>query len=208
MPATLTQASLDFADPHQKVRLHRLHDPPRRTAPYDVEPAYYPAGCLWLYGNVRLLQGRLASVLTACGPDRHRPYELEAIEKEAEQLVLSSRTLVCGIHSAAHQRAALVPLRWGAPRIVILSGGFHYHLGKDLKDEPFRAARLWRYQWDPKTDLAISRRAPDKLPTFARHNPTIDRLVTLLARGEWPGLGYSPDPLLQLRNTLGRSDEF
>lgn len=170
-------------------------DPPARTAPFDVEPGYYPAGSLWLYGNVKLLHGQLANVALACGANRHRPFELDAIEREAEELVLNSKILVCGIHNPAHQRAAIVPLRWGAPRIVVLSGGFQHHLGKDLKDEPFRAARLWRYQWDPKTDLAISRRAPDKLPTFAHHNPTVDRLITMLVAKEWPGLNSPFDSL-------------
>jgi hypothetical protein len=81
-----------------------------------------------------------------------------------------------------------VPLRWGAPRIVVVSGGFKYHLGPDLKDEPFRAARLWRYEFDRRTDLIVSRRAPDKLPTYASHNPTVDRLIARLALRQWPGL--------------------
>lgn len=169
-------------------RLRRLLDPPRRSAPYDVEPGYYEAGCLWFYGNIRLLHGDLACVPAAFGPDCHRPAELNAIEREAEEFVLSSKILVCGIHSAAHQRAAVVPLRWGAPRIVVVSGGFHHHFGERLKDEPFRAARLWRYQWDAKTDLAVSRRAPDKRPTFGTHNPTVDRVIALLTEGLWPGL--------------------
>lgn len=87
----------------------------------------------------------------------------------------------CGIHSPAHQNAAVVPLRWGSPRILVLSGGFRYHFGKDLMDEPFRVARLYRFGWDPVTDLAVSRRAPDKLPTYARHNPTVDRLIRALS---------------------------
>lgn len=177
------------------LRLKRLNPAPRRSAPYDVEPGYYEPGGLWLYGNVRLLQAKLAYAPAAGGPPVHRPRELEALEREAEEHVLASRVLVCGIHNAAHQRVAVVPLRWGSPRIVVLSGGFHHHLGKDLKDEPFRAARLWRYQWDPKTDLAISRRAPDKLPTFAHHNPTVDRLITMLVAKEWPGLNSPFDSL-------------
>ncbi|HTQ10400.1 MAG TPA: hypothetical protein VMI31_10040, partial [Fimbriimonadaceae bacterium] len=73
--------------------------------------------------------------------------------------------------------------------------GFYHHLGKDLKDELFRAARLWRYQFDPRTDLVVSRRAPDKKPTYAIHNPTVDRLIGLIAIREWPGL-RSPEELL------------
>ena len=108
--------------------------------------------------------------------------------REVEEIVLDGKVLVCGIHSPAHQRAAVVPLKWGSPRILILSGGFYHHLGENLKDEPFRTARLWRYQFDAKTDLVVSRRAPDKKPTFARHNPTVDRLIALFTSRAWPGL--------------------
>lgn len=148
--------------------------PPRRSAPFDVEPGFYEPADLWMYGNTRLLKGPLEWILASQGPGPHSPVELEAIERESERIVLAGATLVCGVHNAAHQRAAIVPLRWGAPRILVLSGGFLHHLGENLKEEPFRAARLWRYQWDPHTDLAISRRAPDKKPTFASHNPTVD----------------------------------
>src|ERR1700694_1963682 len=134
---TVEQLTLDFSRKAPGIRLPRGPAPPRRTAPYDVEPGYFEPGGLWLYGNSRLLDGQLACVATASGPNTHRPRELDAIEKEAEELVLSSSILVCGIHSAAHQRAAIVPLRWGAPRIVVVSGGFYHHLGKDLKDELF-----------------------------------------------------------------------
>lgn len=162
--------------------------PPRRTMPFHIEPGFYEDGEVWLFGNARILQGHLAFVAGAMGPNHHSIAELNAVEAEAERYVLDSKVLVCGIHSPAHQRAAVVPLRWGSPRILVLSGGFRFHLGEDLANEPFRAARLWRYKWDPETDLAISRRAPEKLPTFATHNPTIDRMISLIVGRQWPGL--------------------
>jgi DNA processing protein len=136
---------------------------------------------LWLYGNVRLLDSRLAYIEAAGYRSNHRPAELDEIEQATERLVLDGQVLVAGIHSPAHQRSAVVPLRWGSPRILVLSGGFQYHLGPNLQDEPFRAARLWRYQFDPHTDLVVSRRAPDRLPTYALINPTVDRLVKAIA---------------------------
>lgn len=181
-------AYLPSETPARDTRRLRGPMPPRRSAPFDCEPGFYEDGGLWLYGNVRILQSALACVEDACGLPAHSPSQLAAIEQQAENHVLESRVLVCGIHNPAHQRAAVLPLRWGSPRILVMSGGFKYHLGEKLDQEPFRAARLWRYQFDPKTDLAISRRAPDKLPTFALHNPTIDRLITLIARREWVGL--------------------
>lgn len=166
--------------------------PPRRSAPFEEEPGYCSDAGLWLYGNVRLLKATLAHVPASLGHAHHAPAELDQIERQAEMAVLEGKVLVVGIHSPAHQRAAIVPLRWGAPRILILSGGFHHHLGKDLKEEPFRAARLWRYQFDERTDLVVSRRAPDKLPTFARFNPTVDRLIPQIVNRQVPGPLFNP----------------
>jgi hypothetical protein len=189
------QFSLDFTAPPPRIRLPRGPTPPRRTAPYDYEPGFFAAASLWLYGNARLLDAQLAYLPIAAGQPYHRPAVLEQIELEAEEIVLSSKVLVCAVHNSPHQRAAVVPLRWGAPRIVVVSGGFYHHLGRDLQDELFPAARLWRYNFDPKTDLVISRRAPDKKPTFALHNATVDRLVELIATRQWPGT-RSPEELL------------
>ena len=169
--------------------LRKLREtPPPRSAPFDQEPGFYEDGGVWLYGNARVLKGNLAFVANACGGYERTPSQLDAISAEAMRFVLDSRVLVCGIQNLAHQRAAVVPLRWGAPRILVLSGGFKYHFGENLDQEPFRAARLWRHGWDPWTDLAISRRAPDKLPTFASNNPTVDRMIRAIVNREWPGL--------------------
>ncbi len=161
--------------------------PSKRSAPFHIEPGFYEPAGLWLYGNARLLNAKLASIEAAHGQTYHSPTELDEIERQAESHVLDGCALVTGIHNTAHQRAAIVPLRWGSPRILVLSGGFHHHLGVQLKDEPFRAARLWRYQFDAQTDLVISRRAPDRLPTFARYNPTVDRLIQKVANLDLPG---------------------
>ncbi len=168
--------------------------PPRRTAPFDSEPGFYEPAGLWLYGNTRLLGANLQYISDTFGPEAHSESELNEIERKAEQIVLSGKVLVCGVHNAAHQRAATVPLRWGAPRIVVFSGGFKYHLGENLDQEPFRIARLWRYEWDARTDLAISLRSPDKKPTYATHNPTIDRLIAKIASGQIPGLLFEKAP--------------
>ena len=160
----------------------------KRYAPFQEEPGFYEPANLWLYGNVKLFEARLAFIAPTAGPDTHSSKELDEIERYAEQVVLDGKILVCGIHNNAHRRSAVVPLRWGSPRIVVLSGGFHYHLGEKLDLEPFRAARLWRYAWDPVTDLAVSWRAPDKRPTFASNNPTVDRLISRIALGERVGV--------------------
>jgi len=167
-------------------------EPPRRSAPFTEEPGFYPEAKLWLYGNVRLLGAALACIPDSFGRDEHGPSQRDQLEAECERIVLAGQVVVSGIHSAAQQRVAIVPLRWGAPRILVFSGGFHYHLGPDLNEEPFRAARLWRYQFDAKTDLVISRRAPDKLPTYSRFNPTVDRLIQRIVAREVPGLLFEP----------------
>ena len=151
-------------------------------------PHFFPDAGLWVYGNSHLLGAALASIPRAFGPPSHNHSDLDLIEREAEKAVLGGKTLVTGIHSPAQQGVAIVPLRWGSPRILVLSGGISYHLGPTLKEEPFRAARLWRYQFDESTDLVISRRAPEKLPTFARFNPTIDRLIDRIVTHQIPGL--------------------
>ncbi|MCW5943048.1 MAG: hypothetical protein KIS66_12510 [Fimbriimonadaceae bacterium] len=163
------------------------------TAPCEGEPAIAPDLCfqpflhevsgLWLYGNVRLLSSGLGTSPSARGPSSWDRANLARVQMEAEILVLSGGILVCGCHNDAHRLSAVVPLRYGAPRVLVLSGGFRYHLGPELDREPFAIAALWRYRFDPTTDLAVSRRAPDKPPTFARHNPTVDRLIVRIASG-------------------------
>lgn len=182
------------ARPARRQDLQSATCPPRRDMPFDEEPGFYEPARLWLFGNARLLRGNLVTVDRTFGPPHHSPADLQTIETETEQIILAGGTLVSGVHSPAHQRSAIVPLRWGAPRILVLSGGFKYHLGEDLRQEPFRAARLWRYQWDPKTDLAISWRSPEKQPTFARHNPTVDRLILRIVQRSLPGLLFEATP--------------
>jgi hypothetical protein len=169
----------DLFSPGRSVR-STTH--PVRSAPFDFEPGFYEPAGLWLYGNVKLLKSRIGYVAETVVTDAE--CDFPELERTAEDIVLGGEVLVCGVHNPAHRRVATVPLRWGAPRILVFSGGFKHHLGEDLDREPFHAARLWRYRWDPQTDLAISRRAPDKRPTFASRNPTIERLIAYIADQE------------------------
>lgn len=162
-----------------------------RAMPLRSAPFFDRNLGLWLYGNVNLLSAKLVHFVPACSNRWPLRRELEALECQVEKQVVNGAILVCGIHNGAHRRSAVVPLRWGAPRIVVFSGGFQYHLGPELNQEPFRVARLWRYGWDPKTDLAVSRRSPEKLPTYARHNPSVDRLIVRIATSDF-GPGQSP----------------
>lgn len=137
-----------------------------------------PPGVLFLYGNQRLIEGKTFSVLSSRNA---RPADLDLIEKLTEEGVLNSEILVAGHDRPEYQRAAVVPLRWGAPRILCLDRGLFKVLGEDLKDEAFRAARLWRYQFDPHTDLAVSPFRPDA-DFVGVNNQVRDRLVGCLSR--------------------------
>ncbi len=137
-----------------------------------------PPGVLFLYGNVKLLETNTFCVLSSRDS---RPTELDMIEALTEKGVLAGEILVSGHDKPEYQRSAIVPLRWGSPRILCLDRGLFTVLGEQLKDEAFRAARLWRYQFDPTTDLVVSPFRPDA--DFAMANNRVrDRLVACLSR--------------------------
>lgn len=147
-------------------------------------PRGYPAG-IWLYGNTNLLNDdeRLISI-PATFEAMPGPADLNRIEHMAETLVLAARTLVTGTQTYAMQRAAVVPLRWGAPRILVAHCGLYQYLGEHLREEPFRAARLWRYQFDPETDLAISYSQPwsGKNRQAQAPSPTLINIINSLCK--------------------------
>lgn len=136
-----------------------------------------PPGVLFLYGNTKLLEAATFCVLSSRGSF---PADLDKIEKVTEEGVLAGGILVAGHDTPEYQRSAVVPLRWGSPRILCLDRGLFRVLGEDLKDEAFRAARLWRYQFDPATDLAISPFRPDA-DFVGINNKIRDRLVGCLS---------------------------
>lgn len=137
-----------------------------------------PPGLLFLYGNLALLQSRTFAVLSSRGA---LPRDLNRIEELTEAGVLDAEILVTGHDRPEYQRSAIVPLRYGAPRILCLDRGLFKVLGEDLRDEAFRAARLWRYEFDPQTDLAISPFRPSA-DFIGINNQVRDRLVGCLAR--------------------------
>lgn len=137
-----------------------------------------PPGVLFLYGNTRLLESKTFCVMSSRGS---LPADLDEIERRAEEGVLNGEVLVTGHDRPEYQRSAVVPLRWGAPRVLCLDRGLFKVLGEDLKDEAFRAARLWRYQYDPSTDLAVSPFRPSA-DFIGVNNQVRDRLVASLSR--------------------------
>jgi predicted Rossmann fold nucleotide-binding protein DprA/Smf involved in DNA uptake len=137
-----------------------------------------PPGVLFFYGNTKLLEAKTFCVLSS---RNSRPADLELIEKLTEEGVLNSEVLVTGHDRPEYQRSAVVPLRWGAPRILCLDRGLFKVLGDDLKNEAFRAARLWRYQFDPATDMVVSAFRP-YADFIGINNQVRDRLVASLSR--------------------------
>lgn len=137
-----------------------------------------PPGVLFLYGNLRLLQAPTFAVLASRNTP---PAGLDLIDRLTEEGVLGGETLVTGHDRPEYQRSAIVPLRWGSPRILVLDRGLFHVLGPDLKDEAFRAARLWRYEFDPSIDLAVSAFRPED-PFIGVNNQIRDRLIASLAR--------------------------
>lgn len=146
---------------------------PEKLEAFDASPP--PA--LFLYGNAKLLRTRTFCVMSS---RRTSLSGLDLIEKLAESGVLEGETLVSGHDRPEYQRSAVVPLRWGAPRVLCLDRGLFQALGKDLSQEPFRAARLWRYKFDPSTDLAISPCRPEQ-GFVGVNNQVRDRLTAALS---------------------------
>lgn len=137
-----------------------------------------PPGVLFLFGNTKLLDSATFCVM---GSRDSQAADLDLMERLCEEAVLNSEVLVTGHDRATYQRSAVVPLRWGSPRILCLDRGLFRVLGTDLKQEAFRAARLWRYEFDPTTDLVVSPFRPDA-GFVGINNQVRDRVVGCLSR--------------------------
>lgn len=157
------------------VRLVTAADPgfPSRLEAFGDEAP----SLLYFYGNQRLLERETFAVVAS---RNCRSAELDRIEQLAEDGVHAGKVLVGGTNRPEYQRSAVVPLRWGSPRILVLDRGMCQVLGPDLDEEPFRTARIWRYRFDPQTDLVVSPYAPDA-PFRAPFNRTRDLVTVALA---------------------------
>ena len=137
-----------------------------------------PPGILFLDGNTKLLEANTFSVLSSRNT---RPADLDLIEKLAEEGILRSEVLVTGHDRPEYRRSAIVPLRWGSPRILCLDRGLFTALGPNLTDDSMHESALWREKFDPSTDLVVSPFRPDA-GFVGVNNQVRDRLVGCLSR--------------------------
>ncbi len=137
-----------------------------------------PPGVLFLYGNTRLLESKTFCVMSSRNP---MPADLDLIEGLCQEGILNGEVLVSGHNNPAYQRSAVVPLRWGSPRILCLDKGLFQVMGADLKQEAFSSARLWRYEFDPQTDLVVSPFRPND-SFIGTNNKVRDGLIGGLSR--------------------------
>lgn len=96
----------------------------------------------------------------------YSPKELDQVEKVIEEAVFSACVIV--VRSSwppeLARRVAIVPLRWGSPRMIVNEDirGYGWQKLIEAGDEFFRVCRLWRYKWDGKTDVLVK-------PDLKRH---------------------------------------
>lgn len=136
-----------------------------------------PPTVLYLFGNRALFD---RPTLAALASRDATAEALQRLERIVEKWVLKPGVLVAGHDTTAYRRAAVVPLRWGSPRILVLDCGMFDALSEQLDREPFSTARLWRYRFDPQTDLVISAHRPgDHL--LGVHNKARDWLIAAVA---------------------------
>jgi DNA processing protein len=136
-----------------------------------------PPAVLYTYGNAPLLERNLFAIMSSRNSSLAALSTIESLTQEA---VRKGEILVSGHSTPEYQRAAVVPLRWGAPRVLVLDRGLFKAMGEELSQEPFGAARLWRYEFDPNLDLAISCVNPDR-DYYPTSNVTRDELIGALA---------------------------
>ncbi len=129
---------------------------------------------MWAYGNVRALLMRLSYVCIQPGDSHYQ------IEKRATEKVFRGKVLVCSYQYSENECAAVIPLRFGSPRILVVTGWIKRNLGPNLDRDPSPLARLWRYKFDPRVDLVLS------VPKS--RSSDLDKIIEQLSCGTYPNL--------------------
>jgi DNA processing protein len=146
--------------------------------PSVLEQLEEPPPVLFGYGNWQLLEEQTFAVLASHDVSQAG---LKAVEISVQAFLESGWTLVTSQNQKAYQQALLMALRSNKPHMMVLDRGLLEVFGDDLSREPVAAARIWRVQFDPYQDLALSPFRPrDKW--MGPYGRVRDRLVATLAK--------------------------
>lgn len=136
-----------------------------------------PPPALFAFGNLGLLDRPLFAVANS----NDVPESALAIGDQAAEAAMNKGwTLVTGHNRIAYQRTALVAARRQMPCIFVLDRGLVEGFGGDLERNLFSAARIWRPNFDPASDLAVSALSTNAHGTSA-NNRRRDKLIFALA---------------------------
>lgn len=146
--------------------------------PPVLEQLEEPPPVLFGYGNWQLLESQTFAVLAS-----HDVSEagLQAVEISVQTFMEAGWTLVTSQNQKAYQQALLTALRFNKPHVMVLDRGLLEVFGDDLSKEPVPAARIWRAQFDPYQDLALSVFRP-KDKWMGPYGRTRDRLVASFSK--------------------------
>lgn len=101
--------------------------------------------------------------------------DLDDLERQVEKVILEGKVVVvnCNLlgknaqETRLIERAGVVSLRWGAPRLLLVTPEQSRAL--DRREELCRNWRLWRYQFDPGHDAWVQG-SPVKAEALIRRN--------------------------------------
>lgn len=146
--------------------------------PPILEQLEEPPPVLFGYGNWQLLDNQTFAVLASHDVSQSG---LKAVEISVQTFLESGWTLITSHNQKAYQQALLTALRLNQPHVIVLDRGLLEVFGDDLSKEPVPAARIWRAQFDPYQDFALSVFRPrDKW--MGPYGRIRDRLVTSMSK--------------------------
>lgn len=145
--------------------------------PAALESLPEPPAVLFGYGKWDLLNQTTFAVL---GSHDISPLGLTALETVVKTFIESGWTLIASSTQPAYQQAMLTALRYNSPHALILDQGLLHVFGEDMRQEPVPAARVWRMEFDPMQDFALSAFRP-RDHYLNPYGQKRDRIVAVLA---------------------------
>lgn len=131
-----------------------------------LKGGYAKIGNLWFPPDIR-------SVNTAYSGSLGE--RLDLLEQETEKAILEGKVVVVNCkylgvreeETRIVERAGVVSLRWGSPRLLLVTPSQSKAL--EANEELCRIWRLWRYQFDPRYDAWVDG-SPAKAEALIRRN--------------------------------------